>query len=42
MNNMSRMATAEYIGAKRRVYLEASKEKRAKILTEVYETTGYE
>jgi len=39
---MSRMATAEYIGAKRRSYLVASKEKRRKILAEVCETTGYE
>ena len=42
MSNMSRMATAEYIGAKRRSYLEASKGRRAKILSEVCETTGYE
>lgn len=39
---MSRLATAEYIGQKRRAYLEASKGKRRKILQEVCETTGYE
>jgi len=39
---MSRMATAEYIGAKRRSYLVASREKRRNILAEVCETTGYE
>ena len=39
---MSRMATAEYIGAKRRAYLVASREKRHQILQEVCETVGYE
>lgn len=39
---MSRIATAEYIGQKRRAYLEASKGKRRNILQEVCETTGYE
>ena len=39
---MSRMATAEYIGAKRRAYLLASREKRHRILQEVCETVGYE
>ena len=39
---MSRMATAEYIGAKRRAYLAAPKDKRRSLLSEVCETTGYE
>ncbi len=38
---MSRMATAEYIGAKRRAYEEARPEKRRRLLDEVCETTGY-
>lgn len=38
---MSRMATAEYIGAKRRAYAEASSAKRSQQLDEVCETTGY-
>lgn len=42
MKEMSRMATAEYIGAKRRAYLAATKTKRRQILAEVCETTGYE
>ena len=39
---MSRMATAEYIGAKRRAYLAAPKDKRRSLLSEVCETNGYE
>ncbi len=39
---MSRMATNEYIGAKRRMYTTADRKKRIKILDEVCETTGYE
>lgn len=39
---MSRMAIAEYIGAKRRAYLVASRKKRHQILQEVCETVGYE
>ena len=39
---MSRMATNEYIGTKRRLYATADREKRIKILDEVCETTGYE
>ena len=39
---MSRMATNEYIGAKRRLYATADREKRIKMLDEVCETTGYE
>ena len=39
---MSRMATNEYIGAKRRVYALADCAKRTLILDEVCETTGYE
>lgn len=39
---MSRMATNEYIGAKRRTYANANREKRKRILDEVCETTGYE
>ena len=38
---MSRMATNEYIGAKRRLYATADRGKRIKILDEVSETTGY-
>lgn len=39
---MSRMATNEYIGAKRRAYAQAGRAKRKRILDEVCETTGYE
>lgn len=39
---MSRMATNEYIGAKRRAYTLADRAKRTRILDEVCETTGYE
>ena len=39
---MSRMATNEYIGAKRRAYAQANRAKRTRILDEVCETTGYE
>ena len=39
---MSRKATNEYIGAKRRAYAEANRAKRRRILDEVCETTGYE
>ena len=39
---MSRMATNEYIGAKRRSYAQADRAKRRRILDEVCETTGYE
>ena len=39
---MSRMATNEYIGAKRRMYTTADRKKRIRILDEVCETTGYE
>ena len=39
---MSRMATNEYIGVKRRLYATADWGKRIKILDEVCETTGYE
>ena len=39
---MSRMATKEYIGAKRRAYALADRAKRMRILDEVCETTGYE
>ena len=39
---MSRMATNEYIGAKRRAYAQANRAKRKRILDEVCETTGYE
>ena len=39
---MSRMATNEYIGAKRRAYAQADRAKRTCILDEVCETTGYE
>ena len=38
---MSRMATNEYIGAKRRAYAEAKPDRRRRILDEVCETTGY-
>ncbi len=38
---MSRMATAEYIGAKRRAYAGAPPAKRRRLLDEVLETTGY-
>ena len=38
---MSRMATTEYIGAKRRLYAEADRRKRVRLLDEVCETTGY-
>ena len=37
---MSRMATSEYIGAKRRAYAQACRAKRKRILDEVCETTG--
>ena len=39
---MSRMATNEYIGTKRRAYAQADRAKRRHILDEVCETTGYE
>ena len=39
---MSRMATSEYIGMKRRAYAKADRAKRRHILDEVCETTGYE
>ena len=39
--NISRMATNEYIGAKRRAYADASPAKRRRMLDEVCETTGY-
>ena len=39
---MSRMATNEYIGTKRRAYANADRIKRIRILDEVCETTGYE
>ena len=39
---MSRMATSEYIGMKRRAYAKADRAKRLRILDEVCETTGYE
>ena len=39
---MPRMATNEYIGAKRRAYAQADRAKRSRILDEVCETTGYE
>ena len=38
---MSRMATNEYIGAKRRAYAQADRAKRRRMLDEVCETTGY-
>ena len=39
---MSRMATSEYIGTKRRAYAQAGRAKRMRILDDVCETTGYE
>lgn len=39
--NMSRMATSEYIGAKRRAYAGLKPDRRRRILDEVCETTGY-
>ena len=39
---MSRKATNEYIGTKRRAYAQADRAKRMHILDEVCETTGYE
>ena len=39
---MSRMATSEYIGAKRRAYAQTDRAKRTRILDDVCETTGYE
>ena len=39
---MSRMATSEYIGSKRRAYAQADRAKRKRILDVVCETTGYE
>ena len=39
---MSRKATSEYIGARRRAYAQADREKRSRILDDVCETTGYE
>ena len=39
---MSRKATNEYIGTKRRAYAQADRAKRTRILDEVCETTGYE
>lgn len=39
---MSRLATSEYIGAKRRAYAQADRAKRKRILDDVCETTGYE
>lgn len=38
---MSRMATNEYIGAKRRAYESAKPERRRRLLDEVCDTTGY-
>lgn len=38
---MSRKATAEYVGAKRRAYAEAPSAKRRRLLDEVCETTAY-
>ncbi len=38
---MSRIATNEYIGVKRRAYAQANRAKRKHILDEVCETTGY-
>ena len=37
---MSRKATNEYIGTKRRVYAQADRARRKHILDEVCETTG--
>ena len=42
MKRMSRMATNEYVGTKRRLYATADREKRIKMLDEVCKTTGYE
>ena len=42
MGNMSRKATNEYIGTRRRAYAQADRAKRMRILDEVCETTGYE
>jgi len=42
MRNMSRKATSEYIGTKRRAYAQADRAKRRRILDEVCETIGYE
>ena len=39
--NMSRIATSEYIGVKRRAYANAKSGKRKHLLDEVCETTGY-
>ena len=39
---MSRKATNEYIGIKRRAYAQAGRAKRMRILDDVCETTGYE
>ena len=39
---MSRKATNEYIGTKRRAYAQANRARRSRILDEVCETTGYE
>ena len=39
---MSRKATNEYIGIKRRAYAQAGLTKRMRILDDVCETTGYE
>ena len=39
---MSRKATNEYIGTRRRAYAQADRAKRMRILDEVCETTGYE
>ena len=42
MRTMSRMATSEYMGARRRAYASSDRAKRICILDEVCETTGYE
>lgn len=39
---MSRKATNEYIGTKRRTYAQSDRANRMRILDEVCETTGYE
>ena len=39
---MSRKATSEYIGIKRRAYAQAGRAKRMRILDDVCETTDYE
>ena len=39
---MSRMATSDYMGARRRAYANADQTKRIHILDEVCETAGYE